>query len=214
MIDIALTYNSNAGILKIADNSKLDDNIVKGIIKVEKPSSRIDLDSSTTPTLSQFLDEGFTFNIPAKVDQVISVEYILLVPITGTKFEDKDTSIVKLNIFNEAKNVFHVYTGDKLYQIDKANSTMHDLIVTTPIHKKDDVIYLAYYKKECITATYKISRELKDMIMKADCECKTCGNDLDKINKASIYLTALESGNCEEQEKFLSCLKGLFNISC
>ena len=214
MINIALTYDSNAGILKIADNSKLDDNIIKGIIKVRKPSSRIDLTSSTTPTLNQFLDEGFTFNIPAKVDQVITVEYMLLVPLEGTMFNDKETSIVKLNIFNEAKKVFHVYTGDKLYQIDKENSTMHDLIVTEPIQKKDELIYLAYYVEECITATYNISRKLKEEVSNLDCKCMDCKDNTEKINKAMIYIDALDSASCDEQEKFLSCLKELFNISC
>ena len=39
-------------------------------------------------------------------------------------------------------------------------------------------------------------------------------NDFGAVNVDMMLLQDLESGNCEEQEKFLSCLKGLFNISC
>ena len=216
VIDLALDYDNNAGILKVSDNSlALDGAITRGIIRIKEPASRIDLDGTSSPTLNQFLTAGSVIRIPARVDQVVTVEYILLVPITGVEYSNKDSSLVKLNIFNELKDYFYVYTGNKLYSIDKVTSTQHEVILTQPLILPGTELFAAYYKEECISTLYNISRQVKDLVLTSgDCACKTCNDQLDKINKTYMYLEALKLADCNKQEDFLRCLKKLYNITC
>jgi len=213
---LALDYDNNAGILTIKDNSlNKDSSVTRAIIKIKEPASRIVLGTSSSPTLTQFLNAGSNIKLAVIQDGVLIVEYILLVPLTNVVYHDKDSSIVKLNIFNETKNFFHIYTGDQLYEIDKVRSTQHELILTRPLSIPGTEVFGAYYAKDCISALYGLSREIKELVLRnIDCNCKNCGTELEKVNKTYMYLEALKFANCEEQEDIIKCLKKLYDISC
>lgn len=205
----------DAGIIKITNRSTdLQSGIVEGILQIRELALEFELNGTSSPTLTQFLSASSSIIVPAKIDEVLSIELILLIPLTGATYHNGQNSIVKLNVFNEVRDFLHVYTNEKLYTIDKGYSTQHELILTTPLVNPDLTIYKAYYKKICYTSLWNVVGRLKDTIFaQGDCNCKTCDDEKKKIDEALRYIQALNLGpDCDTQRKFLACLKSVLDI--
>lgn len=217
MIDFLINNDVISGVLKIEDNSTSLSGITQGIIRVVKLGFEQSLTASTTPTLVDFRNPSLNtiIAIPSKVDEVLDVEYILLKPITGATYANGNNLITKTGIFAETQDVRYVYSGKRLYLIDKNTSTPNALYLTEIMQGADTQLFAAYYVKKCVASLYDIPKLVKTLVLaQADCQCKTCGKSIEKMTTALRYIEAvkLAEADCEQKRAFMKCLKELFDL--
>lgn len=217
MINIRTTNDVLNGVLKVFDNSNLDDSFQKGIIKIQKLGLSKELDSGTTPTLSSFLSpnslSGVEFD--TRMDEILEVEYTLLSSLSnsGLSYTLGDNMVYQTGIYNTFSGTDKIFI-DQLYTIDKSRSGADFLYLTSPIKASAVTIYKAYYIKKCIVVLFNIPEKIKDLMFSFNdcCDCK----DGDNLCKALQYYEALkiqqDCNDCEKLRAFLAKLKQLLKI--
>lgn len=218
MIDLLITNNVKSGVLTFKNNAINVEGVTNGSIRIRKLGFERSLNASTTPTLANFLNPSLSsiITVPSKVDDILDVEYILLVPLLNTSYKNGSNVVEKQGIFNEVQKVSHLYSNGKVYEIDKDASTTNRIYLTTHLEDSTAEIFLAHYKIECVTSLYGIPKMLKALIFsQGDCSCKNCGESLNKITDSLRYIEALSLTtelDCDEKRAFMKCLKELFDL--
>lgn len=219
MINLRTTNDVLNGVLKVFDNSNLDDSnsLEKGIIKIQKLGLSKELDSGTTPTLSSFLSPNSLTGVEfdARVDEVVEIEYTLFRPLSnsGLSYTLGDNLVYQTGIYNLFSGTDKIFI-DQLYTIDKSRSGADFLYLTSPIKTSAPTVYKAYYFKKCAIAVYKIPQKIKELMFSFNdcCDCK----DGDRLCKVLQFYEALkvnlDCNDCEKLRMFLAKLKSELDI--
>jgi hypothetical protein len=217
VINIRTTNDVLNGVIKVFDNSNLDDTFNKGIIKIQKLGLSKELDSGTTPTLSSFLSPNSLTGVEfdARIDEIVEVEYTLLSALSnsGLSYTLGDNMVYQVGIYNTFSGTDKIFI-DQLYTIDKTKSGADFLYLTSPIDNSATTLYKAYYIKKCVVVLFKIPDAIKDLLFSAsDC----CGYEDGKtLCKVLQYYEGLkiqqDCNDCEKLRSFLAKLKSALNI--
>lgn len=208
----------NGNLFIYNDSEDLTGSIVSGRIEIKELGTVNELNSTSTPTLTQFIapSSSYKITIDAKVDKVVTVEYDLFVDIGAFTYTVNDNKVNQLGIYNLFSNANYIYL-DKRYTIDKGASTSNQLVLTEPIDVAGiTTAYKDYYISRCITLLYDILQQIKYMTLSYDGLCVDCENIPKKITDCNRLVEGLdiqeEAGDCEKQNNYVKALKHILNI--
>lgn len=218
MIGLRTVTDVLNSVIQCYDNSSFTETFTRAFLEVPNLGLSKELNAGSTPTLSAFLSPNSLSYVefPFKNDEVITVLYTLLSPInnSGLGYTVGDNVVYKTGIFNLFSGTDYIYI-DKLYKIDKSESTADSLYLTSTIDSWSPNVYKAYFMSKCITVLSDIPCKLKNMTLSMGHNCCDC-EDGKTLSESFRILEAIKVGedcnDCERQKLLLSQLKKILNL--
>lgn len=184
---------------------------------------RVELNSTTFPTASNFVDKDLTvlYNLnistilPSSLNAVYKSEiyqldyYIIKFSHYSGSISANSNLLNGTDILNDFQDTNYVYLGDSFYEIDKRKSTQNQLFLKKPVSTSFTTYNPAYLSKEFFGVFEQLKKEIRNKISKVT-PCNNCDNKVSELcNDVIMLMSASNAVVCNDLEGAKTIFKHL-----